>query len=133
MSELRSSHPDLGILKLLAQLKTHHPTWAVSEKRFRKVLQGGAGSAQATANGGHAGDVHKVGSQAAGAVDDKSATSVLVADTGLDPTIDTAKIAPKIKVKMFKGGKGKGLVAREKILMGELVWSEEPWIVTADR
>jgi hypothetical protein len=31
---------------------------------------------------------------------------------------------------MFKGGKGKGLVAREKILEGEAIWSENPWIST---
>ena len=55
----------------------------------------------------------------------------LMAKTGLDPSIDLS-IAPKVKVKMFGGEKGKGLIAKEKILRGEIVWQEEPWIVTAD-
>lgn len=55
----------------------------------------------------------------------------LIAHTGLDPSLDVS-IAPKVKVEMFGGGKGKGLVAREGILKGELVWQEDPWIVTAD-
>ena len=33
---------------------------------------------------------------------------------------------------MFGGEKGKGLIAKEKIERGDVVWQEEPWIVTAD-
>ncbi|GFZ44719.1 Vesicular-fusion protein SEC18 [Saitozyma sp. JCM 24511] len=113
---LRSQNPSLGIAKLLVQLKIEQPGWAVSEKRLRKILQALPGGADA-ANGKH---------QAA------SGETVLVAETGLDPTIDVAHIAPKVKVKMFGGGKGKGLVAKEKILQGDVLWQEEPWIATAD-
>jgi hypothetical protein len=115
VERLRSQNPSLGIAKLLVQLKTEQPGWAVSEKRLRKVLQGLPGGADA-ANGQH---------QASG-------ETVLVAETGLDPTVDVAQIAPKVKVKMFGGGKGKGLVAKEKILQGDVLWQEEPWIATAD-
>lgn len=59
--------------------------------------------------------------------------SPLQAQTGLDSSIDIKGIAPKVQVKLFPHGKGKGLVAREKILQGEVIWQEEPWIATADQ
>lgn len=125
--QLRQDHPSLGVLKLLAQLKTDHPTWAVSEKRFRKALQVVAPTPGITTQEKQ--DVE-------GKKDDVSADGKgqeLIAETGLDTTLDTSVIAPKVKVKMFKNGRGKGLVAREKILEGEVLWSEDPWVVTTDR
>jgi hypothetical protein len=115
VEHLRSQNPSLGIAKLLVQLKTEQPGWAVSEKRLRKISQALPGGADPT-NGQH----------------QESGETVLVAETGLDPTIDVAQIAPQVKVKMFGGGKGKGLVAKEKILQGDVLWQEEPWIATAD-
>lgn len=111
LASLREGHPDKGILKLLAQLKIDHPEWAVSEKRFRKALQ-----LAPCPRGGEADPKEKA----------------LVADTGLDPSIDVKSIAPKVEVKMFAGGKGKGLVAKEGLKQGEMLWQEEPWIVTSD-
>jgi hypothetical protein len=106
---IKERDPSLGLAKVLAQLKLANPEWAVSEKRLRKVVAGVQ-------------------------VDHSSAADEagLVADTGLDPTIDIANIAPKVKARLFGGEKGKGLVAREKIQQGEVVWQEDPWIVTAD-
>lgn len=109
---LREAHPALGVAKLLAQLKTDHPTISVSEKRLRKVLAQISPPTVITKT------------QEAS----KDANGDLVADTGLDASLDVSAL--KIKVKMFKGGKGKGLVAREKILEGEVIWSEEPWLTT---
>ena len=117
VTSLKASHPDLGIAKLLAQLKLDHPTFSVSEKRLRKVLTQ-AQSPNPQANG-----------QVSDSQISKDGSKDLIADTGLDSTIDWS-IAPKVKVKMFKEGKGKGLVAREKILEGEALWSEDPWITT---
>lgn len=120
VSSTRSTHPELGIAKLLAQLKLDHPTYSVSEKRFRKTLT----TLQPQSNGSN-------GHVAGNGSDEKSkdGSKDLIADTGLDSTIDWS-VAPKIKVKMFRDGKGKGLVAREKILEGEVLWSEDPWIIT---
>ncbi|KAK8844659.1 hypothetical protein IAR55_006506 [Kwoniella newhampshirensis] len=123
VSDLKTAHPSLGITKLFAQLKIDHPDWTVSEKRFRKALQSVAGSTTVSN-----------GTPASSNGDASSSTleSVLIADTGMDPSIDIASIAPKVKVKMFSGGKGKGLVAKERLQQGEVLWQEEPWIVTAD-
>ena len=116
---LRESHPALGIAKLLQQLKIEHPEWAVSEKRLRKVISPVTATTSAPAAGTAGG---------AKLADEPG----LRADTGLDTTLAVSEIAPKVKARLFGGEKGKGLVAREKILEGEVIWQEEPWIVTAD-
>lgn len=118
VTSLKASYPELGVAKLLAQLKIDHPTISVSEKRLRKVLA--QTQAQASSTNG---DGQVTGPES------KDGSKDLIAETGLDTTIDWS-IAPKVKVKMFKEGKGKGLVAREKILEGEALWSEDPWITT---
>jgi len=105
---LRDANSSLGVAKLLQRLKSDHPDWAVSEKRLRKFVT--------------------PASTAASVKDEPG----LMAFTGLDTTINAAEIAHKVKARLFGGEKGKGLVAREKILEGEVIWQEEPWIVTAD-
>jgi hypothetical protein len=111
VTSLREAYPELGVVKLLAQLKVENPTLSVSEKRLRKTLAPSTSAASASEE--------KVS---------KDATADLVADTGLDASLDVSEL--KIKVRMFKGGRGKGLVAREKILQGEVIWAENPWIAT---
>lgn len=103
---VREAHPDLGIAKLLAQLKVDQPDWTVSEKRFRKSLQSV--------------------SESNGAAPVTSGEQNLEAETGLDSSINVAAIAPKVKAKMLPG-RGKGLVAKEKMQQGEWIWQEEPW------
>lgn len=117
---VRDANPDLGILKLWAALKAE-AGWAVSEKRFRKTLAEVGGSA----SGGGAAAPAKRGRAV-------SRDDELVAHTALDTTIDVASIAPKVKVKMFGGTKGKGLVAKSKIEEGEWLWQEEPWLAVSD-
>ncbi|WVW81379.1 hypothetical protein I302_103371 [Kwoniella bestiolae CBS 10118] len=119
---LRQTHPSLGISKLFAQLKTDHPEWVVSEKRFKKFVTPSTTTTSTSTDG-----------NGSGADGDKGGDDGLIAKTGLDPSLDIGSIAPKIKVKMFNvQGKGKGLVAKEKLQVGELVWQEEPWIATND-
>lgn len=97
---IRSSQPDLGLLKVLAALKRQNSTWSISEKRLRAILQ-------------------------------KASSDTLTASTALDSTLDIPRMAPKVEARLLKG-RGKGLVAKEKILRGELLWQEDPWICTAD-
>lgn len=111
---IRQTQPTIGIAKLTALVKSQNPSWLISEKRLRKVLQ------QAAEN--------EVESSSSKPEQDEIE---LVAQTGIDETIEWCE-APKVRVKMFGGVKGKGLVAKEKILMGEVIWQEEPWIVSPD-
>lgn len=120
VTRLRDANPELGIVKLWAALKAD-TNWAVSEKRFRKALAEVGG----TASGGAAAPPASKGKGA-------SRDDEVVADTKLDTTIDVAAIAPKVKVKMFGGTKGKGLVAKGKIEEGEWIWQEEPWVAVSD-
>lgn len=115
VASLKAASPELGITKVLARLRSDNPSWSVSEKRLRKVLAQLQGES-APASGGTQGE----------------SSHDLIADTGLDTTIDWS-VAPKVKVKMFKDGKGKGLVAREKIQEGEMIWSEDPWVATRSK
>lgn len=118
VAAVRTAHPDLGILKLWGALKEQHPEWTVSEKRFRKVLSSLGGSAASSSGP----------SVPAGHV----AEDELVAQTGLDKTLDIPSLAPKVKAKLFGGTKGKGLVARSKLEQGEMLWQEEPFVAVPD-
>lgn len=122
VAAVRAAHPDLGILKLWAALKEAHPDWTVSEKRFRKVLSSLGGSGAGSSSG-----AGTSGTPAGKVADDE-----LVAQTGLDKTLDIAQLAPKVKAKLFGGTKGKGLVARGKIEAGEMLWQEEPFVAVPD-
>lgn len=113
---VREAHPALGIVKLWAQLKADRPEWAVSEKRFRKALS-------TTSDGGPS---------SSSTATPKPKKNELVAQTGLDATLDITAVAPKVKAKMFGGTKGKGVVAKAKIQAGEVLWQEEPWIACPD-
>lgn len=104
--DIRTSHPDLGAVKLLSQLRAVQPRWTISEKRLRKILQ---------------------------SITVSTSEPGLLAETHLDPTLSVTETAPKVKARLFGGEKGKGLVAKERIHEGEVLWQEEPWIVTADR
>jgi len=113
VQELRAANPSLGIPKFLSLVKSSNPGWLISEKRLRKVLQ------MMSSN-------EKVKNS-----ENMPTEADLIATTGLDESINWAD-APKVKVKMFSGGKGKGLIAKAKIMMGEVLWQEEPWIVSPD-
>ncbi|WWC67212.1 uncharacterized protein I206_101119 [Kwoniella pini CBS 10737] len=114
-SSLRELNPTLGINKLLLQLKLDEPNWIVSEKRFKKYITPSINTTSTNLN------------------DDNNEIDELIAKTGIDNSIEISKIAPKVKVKMFNlNGKGKGLIAKEKLQKGELLWHEEPWIGTSD-
>ena len=118
---LVATYPSLGVAKLLIQLKAHHPHWAVSEKRLRKAIQSLKPKPP-----------DPIPDQEPEATSSSNPPEVsLAVHSGLIPDLDKT-IPPKVKVKMFGGGKGKGLVAREKMLSGEVVLQEEPLIIAAD-
>lgn len=118
LQQLRLANPTLGIPKMLNQLKAAHPEWSISEKRLRKVAgaQGLTLSAPAPSN----------------AKGSERIRPDVIPKSHIDETLDVKEIAPKVQVKMFKGGKGKGVVAKEKIEEGEVIWTEEPWVCCPD-
>ena len=117
VQQLRETYPSVGVRKLLALLKDGHPQWPVSEKRLRKLVQSIAPARVSVLSPSLPNTLDELG---------------LPADTGIDPSVKVDTFTPKVKARMFGGEKGKGLVAREKIFQGEVLWQEEPWVVTAD-
>ena len=106
---LKTANPTLGIPKIHALLLAAHPEWTVSEKRTRKILQSEGLVQTSSAGGGHSYPTSKV----------------------IDG-LDVGKWTEKVEVKHFGKAKGKGLVAKEAIAEGEVLWKEDPFILAPE-
>ena len=110
---LRKEKPTLGVVKIHTLLLEDHPTWAISEKRVRKILQ----------------------SEGLVATEKESGTSPAIPTypvSRLNKSLDVTKWSNKVQVHHFDAFKGKGLVATEKISEGEVVWKEDPFILAPE-
>lgn len=140
LRSLRESHPTTGVAKLLILLRETQPEWSVSEKRLKKVLQQeglmiSSGTVETTGevNGaektGHGpATAAKAKKSAKGGVKKPRQYPTSSAESKVDPTKWTGKVA----IRHFDAVKGKGLVATAHIEGGEIVWKEDPWVLTAD-
>ncbi|OBZ74371.1 putative protein lysine methyltransferase SET5 [Grifola frondosa] len=113
--DLRAEHPTLGIAKLHELLLSANPFWTVSEKRTRKVLQSegltlSPSSAKPSTDG--ANSIHP--------------------SSRIIEGLDIEKWTTKVEVKYFGKTKGKGLVAKESIAAGEILWKEDPFILAPE-
>jgi hypothetical protein len=115
LSALRVSNATLGAAKLHAALLDAHPSWSVSEKRARKVLQSSGLSLSAPT-----------------ALVQKGTGSRLYPRSQRTAGLDIAALTTKVEVKDFGPGKGKGLVATVPIAEGEVVWKEDPWLLAPE-
>ncbi|EMD30911.1 hypothetical protein CERSUDRAFT_163648 [Gelatoporia subvermispora B] len=112
---LRAQNPALGVPKLHALLLSQHPDWTVSEKRTRKILQSeglvlGPTPILKTSDG----------------------SAELLPTSRVIEGLDLLKWTPKVEVRYFGKGKGKGLVAKEYVAEGEIVWKEDPFILAPE-
>jgi hypothetical protein len=107
LKELRGEHPSLGASKLLVILRQKHPEWSVSEKRLRKLLQ--QENLVATA-----------------------ALAIKYPLSKVDEGIDASTWTSQVAIQQFDKVKGKGLVAKQKLTAGEILWKEDPWIFASD-
>ncbi|KAF9468274.1 hypothetical protein BDZ94DRAFT_1287217 [Collybia nuda] len=112
---LKLQNPGLGIAKTHALLLASHPSWAVSEKRVRKILQ-----SQGLI-------LHEAPVAPSG-----SGTLTVYPSSRIIPNFDVNKWTPKAKVQYFNQKKGKGLVATEDIAEGEIMWKEDPFILAPE-
>ncbi|EAU81457.1 hypothetical protein CC1G_05287 [Coprinopsis cinerea okayama7 len=116
--ELKTQNPTLGISKIHALLLKEKPDWIVSEKRTKKILQAeGLTLPPSTANGAGSGS--------------SGAPSVYPTSRTI-PNLDLSKWTSKVQVKVFDKVKGKGLVSNAEIQEGELIWKEDPFIVSPE-
>ena len=110
---LKKEKPTLGVVKIHALLLEAYPTWAVSEKRVRKVLQSEGLVATNKDNG-------------------SGPPIATYPVSRLNKTLDVTRWSSKVKVHYFNAIKGKGLVAAEKISEGEVLWKEDPFILAPE-
>ncbi|KAI6126309.1 hypothetical protein EDD16DRAFT_313552 [Pisolithus croceorrhizus] len=120
---LKREKPTLGVAKIHTLLLDTNPTWSVSEKRVRRVLQeegllinGIAGNASEKANDNENG----------------AKSTRVYPSSSLNKSLDVNKWSKKIEVRYFDAIKGKGLVATEQIAQGEVIWKEDPFILAPE-
>jgi hypothetical protein len=107
VKELRSEYPSLGAPKLLVILRQNNPQWSLSEKRLRKILQ--QENLVATA-----------------------ASATVYPVSKIDGRVDASTWTSQVAIKQFDKVKGKGLVAKQKLTSGEILWKEDPWVFASD-
>jgi hypothetical protein len=88
-------------------VRQKNPEWSLSEKRLRKLLQ--QENLVAT-----------------------SCTSTLYPISKIDESVDASTWTSQVAIKQFDKMKGKGLVAKQKLTAGEILWKEDPWIFASD-
>ena len=117
---LKKEHPALGIAKLHALLLSENPAWTVSEKRLRRILRNLLEEPHphqdqqqqlefATPGGSH-----------------------VYPSSTLVEGLDVARWTTAVEVKYFNRERGKGLVAKEPISKGQVVWKEDPFIIAPE-
>ncbi|KAG0706186.1 hypothetical protein DFH29DRAFT_996092 [Suillus ampliporus] len=110
--ELKKSNPASGVAKIHSLLLDANPSWTVSEKRVRKMLQSeGLVKSDGTPN---------------------STTNTIHPSSRLNKSLDVDKWTNRVEVKYFDAIKGKGLVAKEKIAKGDVLWKEDPFILAPE-
>ncbi|KAJ6578825.1 hypothetical protein DFH09DRAFT_1148416 [Mycena vulgaris] len=102
LAQLRAANPSLGISKLHARLRADFPAWTVSEKRMRKLLA------------------------------PKPQDSAPHPSSQLVEGLDVAQWTPRVSVRVFDKKKGKGLIAAQKIVAGETIWLEDPFVIAPE-
>ena len=115
LTALRNDNPTLGVPKLHALLLATRPTWAVSEKRARKILQNEGlvlNSNPSAKRNTPKGDSYP--------------------KSKLIENLDVSKFADKAEVHYFNAHKGKGLLAKQKLNDGEVVWKEDPFVLAPE-
>lgn len=110
--ELKTRNPASGVAKIHSLLLDANISWTVSEKRVRKILQS-------------EGLVRSDGIPSAN-------TDIIHPSSRLNKSLDVSKWTTRVEVKYFDAIKGKGLVAKEKIEKGDILWKEDPFILAPE-
>src|SRR6267154_1401249 len=129
---LKKEHPALGIAKLHALLLSDNPSWAVSEKRLRRILKNSNPDSPLTQ---HQGLEYVTTDTTLGPGPSSSPSTTVSKAAHIYPLstlvegLDLSRWTTTIKVKYFDRIKGKGLVAKDPISEGQVVWKEDPFII----
>lgn len=108
---LKHQNPSLGISKIYALLLRTYPSWTVSEKRTRKILQNEGLVLSSTPI---------------------KRTTIAYPSSRVIPHLDVTQWTNKVEVSFFDQQKGKGLIATSDIEEGEVIWKEDPFIIAPE-
>ncbi|KAG1761207.1 hypothetical protein EDD22DRAFT_897873 [Suillus occidentalis] len=110
--ELKKGNPASGVAKIHSLLLGANLSWTVSEKRVRKILQS-------------EGLVRSDGTPSV-------TTNIIHPSFRLNQSLDIDRWTSRVEVKYFDAIKGKGLVAKENIAKGDVLWKEDPFILAPE-
>ncbi|KAF8262748.1 SET domain-containing protein [Lactarius quietus] len=116
IQSLRTQHPTLGVAKLHALLLSENAEWTVSEKRLRRMMTAEGLTLQPQPQ-------RKAAAEPGAHIYPSSA---------LVEGLDVAKWTVAVEIKYFDKKRGKGLIAKEPISEGQIVWKEDPFIIAPE-
>jgi hypothetical protein len=111
--ELKARNPASGVAKIHNFLLDANLSWTVSEKRVRKILQG-------------------EGLVRSDSGIPSTNTNTIHPSSRLNKSLDLGKWTSRVEVRYFDAIRGKGLVAKEKIAKGDVLWKEDPFILAPE-
>ncbi|SRR5216684_1833815 len=136
VASLKKEHPAIGIAKLRALLLSENPSWTVSEKRLRRILNNSTSDGDSLT--GHQGLESAITPSGPGPPTSSSTTGSASEEAHLYPSstlvegLEVSRWTTAIEVKYFDRRKGKGLVAKEPISEGQVVWKEDPFVIAPE-
>jgi hypothetical protein len=135
VASLKKEHPALGIAKLHALLLSENPSWAVSEKRLRRILKNSNPDGPLAQH--HELEYATIGTpRGPGPSSSPSTTGSKAAHVYPSSTLveglDLSRWTTAVEDKYFDWKKGKGLVAKDPISEGQVVWKEDPFIIAPE-
>ena len=135
VASLKKEHPALGIAKLHTLVLSENSSWAVSEKRLRRILKNSNSDGPITQRQGleYAPiGIPRVPGPSSSPSTAGSKTARVYPSSALVEGLDVSRWTTAIEVKYFDRKKGKGLVAKEPISEGQVVWKEDPFIIAPE-
>ena len=136
VASLKKEHPALGIVKLHALLLSENPSWAVSEKRLRRILKASNPDGPLAE---HQRLEYATTNTPRGPGPSSSPPSTTVSNAAhvypsstLVKGLDVSRWTTTIEDKYFDKKKGKGLVAKHPISEGQVVWKEDPFVIAPE-
>ena len=121
VQSLRNQHPTLGVAKLHAVLLSENSEWAVSEKRLRRMMIAEGLTLQPPPQQRKATTTPKA-----------SPGAHIYPSSTLIEGLDVTKWTAAAEIKYFDKRRGKGIIAKEAISEGQVIWKEDPFIIAPE-
>jgi hypothetical protein len=136
LMSLKNEHPALGIPKLHALLLSENPSWTVSEKRLRRILKNSSPDGPLAQHQGleeaSTGTPRRPGPSSNPPSVTGSKTAHVYPSSMVVEGLDISRWTTTIEVKYFDRKKGKGLIAKDPISEGQVVWKEDPFVIAPE-